>query len=206
LAGKHNIPVYFKSPKVISHFLPNIAHQGIVAFAEKFIYTDLEQLVDISKNKHENALLLAADHITDEGNLGSLVRTAAFFGVHGLILPKDRSAGMTFRVLKRSSGAYVYLPVARITNLGRTLAFLKEKGFWVVGASGDGKEPIWQFDWKRDLVIVLGNEQKGLGRVVEKSCHQIVRIPRFGEVESLNVGVSGGVILSEVCRQRSSNN
>ncbi len=186
----------------LSQLLPDIAHQGIVALAEKFTYSDVDHLIDISLKNKGQGLLIAADHITDEGNLGSLIRTAAFFGVHGLILPKKRSAAVSAQVLKRSSGAYVHLPIARVVNLGRALDLLKSKGFWIIGASGESHESIYQFDWKRDLVLVLGSEQKGLTRTVRERCDQIVSISTSGHVESLNVGVAGGVILSEIFRQR----
>ena len=202
MAGDQKIPVRLKKGADLSRLLPDIAHQGIVALAEKFTYLDVNHLIDVSLNHKDRGLLIAADHITDEGNLGSLIRTAAFFGVHGLILPKKRSAAVSAQVLKRSSGAYVHLPVARVVNLGRSLDLLKDKGFWIIGASGGGSESIYQFDWKRDLVLVLGNEQRGLSRSVQERCHQIVGIPTTGPVESLNVGVAGGVILSEIFRQR----
>ena len=196
------IPIRLRSGSELSKLLPGIAHQGIVAVAEKFTYSDVDHLMDISFKKKGRGLLIAADHITDEGNLGSLIRTAAFFGVHGLILPKKRSAAVSAQVLKRSSGAYVHLPIARVVNLGRALDLLKSKGFWIIGASGESRESIYQFDWKRDLVLVFGNEQRGLTRSVRDCCDQLVGIPASGHVESLNVGVAGGVILSEIFRQR----
>jgi len=200
IAKKKNISVHFKKGKELSSLLPDLAHQGIVALAEDFIYSDLNHVIDVSSKSKGHSLLIAADHITDEGNLGALIRTAAFFGVHGLIIPKDRSASVTSRVLKRSSGAFLHIPIAQVVNMGRALDILEKKGFWIIGASGDGVESIYQFDWKRSLVLVLGNEQKGLGRAVRKRCQQVVRIPSPGQVESLNVGVAAGVILSEITK------
>ena len=204
MAKDQHIPVRFKNKEELSRILPHTAHQGIVALAEGFTYWQLDRLIDVcAENKgKECALLIAADHITDEGNLGSLIRTGAFFGAHGLILPKDRSAGVTSKVMKRSSGAYVYLPVARVVNLGRALDLLRKRDFWIIGAAGGSPESIYQFDWTRDLVLVLGNEQKGLSPAARKRCHQIVGIPQPGHGESLNVSVAAGVILSEIVRQR----
>jgi 23S rRNA (guanosine2251-2'-O)-methyltransferase len=173
-----------------------------VALAEKFTYSELDHLANISFKKKGEALIIALDHITDEGNLGALIRTAAFFGAHGLIIPKDRSASVTAKVLKRSSGACIYLPIARVVNMGRALDLLEKKGCWIIGASGESKESIYEFDWNRDLVLVLGNEQRGLSRSVRKRCHQEVSIPSLGHAESLNVSVASGVILSEIIRQR----
>jgi len=200
LAREHNIPVLTQKTMTLSRLLPDITHQGIVALVEPFSYTELTSLTDHHpKNK---ALLILLDHITDEGNLGAIIRTALFFGAQGLILPKDRSAGITARVLKRSSGACFHLPIARVVNLGRTLDELKKRGFWVIGASGGSRESIYDFDWKRHIALVLGNEQKGLSPSIQKRCDQVVAIPASGPAESLNVAVAGGVILSEILRQR----
>jgi len=204
MALEADIPVYFKKASELSQLLPGVAHQGIVALADKFVYSDLNQLIETSVLDKHQALLIAADHITDEGNLGSLIRTSAFFGAHGLIIPKDRSAHISTGVLKRSSGACLYLPVAKVTNMGRTLDLLDKKGLWIIGAAADGLVSVYEFDWNRELVLVLGNEQRGLSKSVLKRCHQVVKIPSQGNVESLNVSVAGGAVLSEVLRQRSS--
>jgi 23S rRNA (guanosine2251-2'-O)-methyltransferase len=204
IGAEKGVPVQFKELREIEAILPGAAHQGIVAFAGAFSYTDLEDLIERSRHEPGGALLIAADHITDEGNLGALIRTAAFFGVHGLVLPKDRSAKVTGRLLKRSSGAYASLPIAQVVNLGRTLDLLGEKGFWIIGAAGEARESIYHFDWERDVVLVLGSESKGLSHSVRDRCHALVRIPGSGQVESLNLSVAGGVILSEILRQRES--
>jgi 23S rRNA (guanosine2251-2'-O)-methyltransferase len=203
LAEDRNIPISYRSVSRLSRLLPETAHQGVVAWTESFVYSELDQVMEPETFPSGNSLLIAADHITDEGNLGALVRTAAFFGSEGLILPKDRSARMTPQVLKRSSGGYLHLAVVSVVNLGRALDLLKKGGFWVIGASGDGPESIYRFDWRRNLVLVLGSEQKGLSRSVRERCDQVVRIPRPGDVESLNVAVAAGIILSEIFRQRS---
>ena len=202
MAGKRGSTVSFKKAAELAHLMPGMVHQGVVALAEKFTYSDFNKVTDISMQDHDRALLIAADHITDEGNLGAMIRTAAFFSAHGLILPKDRSAKVTANVLKRSSGACAYLPITRVVNLRRALDLLEKKGFWIVGASGESSESVYQCDWNRDLVLILGNEQKGISRTVKKRCHQIVGIPSSGHMESLNVSVAAGVILSEIFRQR----
>ena len=202
LAGQRGIPVKFKKGTVIDALMTDITHQGLVAMAREFSYADFSRIVDISLQDPGHALIIAADHITDEGNLGALIRTAAFFGAHGLILPKNRSARVTERVRKRSSGGYVHLPVARVVNLGRALDTLNLKGFWIIGAAVEGPESIYGFDWKRDLVLVLGSEDRGLSRTVRTRCHQLVSIPAYGDLGSLNISVAGGIILSEIVRQR----
>ncbi len=201
-AGKKGIPVRFKKAAELSRLMPGMAHQGVVALAEEFTYSDFNKVTDISMQDQGRALLIAADHITDEGNLGAMIRTAAFFSAHGLILPKDRSARVTANVLKRSSGACAYLPITRVVNLGRALDLLEKKGFWIVGASGESSDSVYQCDWDRDVVLILGNEQKGMSRTIRKRCHQVIGIPAPGHMESLNVSVAAGVILSEIFRQR----
>ncbi|MBW1996340.1 MAG: 23S rRNA (guanosine(2251)-2'-O)-methyltransferase RlmB [Deltaproteobacteria bacterium] len=203
MAAERGVDVKFVKGKKLDHLLPSVAHQGVVAVAEEFQYTPFEELVGEALKTPGYSLLLVADHITDEGNLGSLVRTGAFFGVHGLVLPKDRSAKVTETVIKRSAGGWFSLPIARVVNLGRSLDELNRKGFWIVGASVEGSESIYEFDWNRDAVLILGNEAKGLSQSTAKRCHQLVRIPCAGPMDSLNVSVAGGIILAEIMRQRS---
>lgn len=202
IAKERDIPVSFKDVSDLSRLLPDVSHQGVVAVAEEFSYSDLNRVIEASLQKRERAILIVADHIADEGNLGALIRTAAFFGAHGLIIPGDRSARVSSRILKRSSGGYLHLPIARVVNIGRTLDLLKKKGLWIIGASGEAATSIYSFDWGRDLALVLGNENKGLSGPARKRCDEIVSIPSLGFVESLNVSVSGGIILSEIIRQR----
>lgn len=202
IAKKKGISVQFKKSAVFDNLLPDMAHQGIVALAEKFTYIDLDHIIHISLKDPGYALIVAADHITDEGNLGALIRAAVFFDVQGLILPKDRSAKVTEKVKKRSSGAYIHLPIARVVNMGRTLDILSKKGFWIIGTAEEGHESIYEFDWKRDLVLIFGSEDRGLSHSVRNRCHELVRIPAKGHLTSLNVAVASGIILSEVIRQR----
>ena len=124
-----------------------------------------------------------------------------FDSISKMIFPSGKKISI-HEVLKRSSGTCTHLPITRVVNLGRTLDVLIKKGFWVIGAAGDGRESIYGFDWNRDVVLVLGSEQKGISRTLEKRCHEIVSIPGSGLVASLNVAVAGGVILSEIVRQR----
>jgi 23S rRNA (guanosine2251-2'-O)-methyltransferase len=202
IARERGIPVSRKKGLYLDQTLPGISHQGVVALAEPFTYTGLDGLIRISSLDSRPALIIAADHITDEGNLGAIIRTSAFFGAHGLIIPKDRSAGVTERVMKRSSGACLLLPVARVANLRNALERLSGQGFWIIGAAGEGSCSVYEFDWVRSLVLVLGREGQGLTQTVRKVCHEVVSIPPRGGLGSLNVAVAGGIILSEIIRQR----
>jgi 23S rRNA (guanosine2251-2'-O)-methyltransferase len=201
-AAQRSVRVFYKTAREMDQFLQGVAHQGVAAFAGEYLYADMEEIVALSISCQGEALILAADHITDEGNLGSLVRTGTFFGAHGLVLPKDRSASISAGVIKRSSGALMHLPVARVVNLGRTLTALKEKGFWIIGTAGESRDSIYDFDWKRNLVLVMGSEEKGLSPLIRGICDQIVRIPGSGRVESLNISVAAGAVLSEIQRRR----
>jgi 23S rRNA (guanosine2251-2'-O)-methyltransferase len=202
LAKKRGILVEYKPRQQLDRLVPHVAHQGMVALASGFAYVRLEDVVKRGRDKTGHQILLALDHITDEGNLSALIRSAVFFGVRGLIIPKDRSAQITPTVLKRASGACAHLSIARVVNMARTLDDLNKKGFWIIGASGQGPTSIYEFDWNRDLVLVLGNEERGIGNAVEKQCHDRVRIPSPGALDALNVSVAGAVILSEIIRQR----
>jgi 23S rRNA (guanosine2251-2'-O)-methyltransferase len=200
LAGEKGVPVAYRSAAELDRVLPGTRNQGIMGMAEPFAYQCVRDIIRVSRRG--NGLVVVADHITDEGNLGALIRSAAFFGAHGMVLPKDRSARVTERVMKRSAGACAYVPVAMEVNIGRALDTLSKEGFWIIGAAGDGEETLYGFDWKRDLALVLGSEDRGLSRSARERCHQLVRIPRPGQVDSLNVSVACGIFLAEINRQR----
>ncbi len=202
LARAQSIPVHSVNAPEIEKRFPGLNHQGMVALTEPFSYGSLDEILKRAGEGADRGLILVADHITDEGNLGALIRTGSFFGASGLILPKDRSAQVTSAVVKRTSGAMGIMPICRVVNLGRTLDVLDKNGFWILGTSGEGARAIYQFDWKRDVALILGNEERGLSPSLEKRCHEVVRIPRVGPVESLNISVAAGVILSEIRRQQ----
>lgn len=202
LSKERKIPLFVKTSLDFGEVAQNVHHQGVLAFCEAFPYAELEDLHRISGGSPPAGLLVAADHITDEGNLGALIRTCAFFGVQGLILPKDRSARVTGKVIKRSAGTHFHMGIARVVNLGRALDTLSRKGFWIIGAAGESPLSLFDFDWIRDVVLVLGSEGVGLSPSIRNRCHELVCIPGSGTVDSLNVSVAAGIILSEVLRQR----
>jgi 23S rRNA (guanosine2251-2'-O)-methyltransferase len=196
LARERGIPVVSMDQRAFEELAPGLSHQGFAAVAKEFWYSELEDMAERAAAGPAKGLLVAADHITDEGNLGAIIRSAAFFNAHGLIIPRDRSAAVTPLVFKRSSGGCVHLPVARVVNLERSLGYLKEKGFWVIGAAGDAARSVYDFDWDRHIVLVLGNEEKGLGAIVRKRCDEILAIPGSGRVRSLNVASAAAILLS----------
>jgi 23S rRNA (guanosine2251-2'-O)-methyltransferase len=203
LARARGIPVRRRDKTYLDRLSSGLPHQGIIGVLSTYSYADLRDLTKICLGERDGGLLLVADHITDIGNLGSLIRTADFFGVQGLILPRDRAASVTEAVQRISAGGAAYLPVARVVNIARALRELKELGFWIVGAAGESKETIYELEWRGNVVLVLGSEDKGLSRVARNECHQLISIPRSGHLDSLNVAVAAGVILSEIARQRS---
>jgi len=192
LAREKSVSIKFKDKIYLDKLASGSPHQGIIGILGTYRYFHLEDLIKISRERKDGGLLLAADHITDTGNLGSLIS----------ILPKDRCASITSAVHKSSAGGSAYLPVARVVNIARTLKDLGNEGFWIVGAAGESTTHIYEFDWRRDLVLVLGSEDKGVSRIVRDKCHHLVCIPRFGHLDSLNVSVAAGIILSEIVRQR----
>ena len=198
LSREKGIPVLTRQMADIESALADINHQGFAAFVREFRYAELEDIAGKEAGDLGRRIIIAADHITDEGNLGAIIRTAAFFGAQGLIIPKDRSASVTPLVFRRSSGGCVYLPVAMVVNLERSLNYLKDEGFWIIGAAGEAATSIYDFDWDRDIVLALGNEEKGLTQAVRKRCDALVSIPVQGRVSSLNVSVASGILLSHL--------
>ncbi len=176
------------------------APQGIAAWVESVRYVSLEDLI---KRAASPGLILICDRIVDPHNLGALIRSAEASGASGVVIPKDRSAGINSTVLKASAGAAWKLPIAQVTNLTRSIGQLKEAGYWVVGASMDGDRSLWDVDFKSPTAIVIGGEEKGISRLVLESCDLLARIPMRGSIESLNASVAGALFMFEALRQRS---
>ncbi len=176
------------------------AHQGVLARCESFRYTELD---DVLRRSEPNArsLLLVLDHVTDPGNLGAAARSAEVAGADAVLIPKDRSAGVTSVVWKASAGAVGHLPIVRVTNLARTLTSLKGAGYWVVGAAAEAAISLWDAELGDRVAVVLGSEGRGLSRLVSENCDQLVSIPVAGNVSSLNVAQAASVLMLEWVRQ-----
>jgi 23S rRNA (guanosine2251-2'-O)-methyltransferase len=177
-------------------------HQNIVGLVRETPYADVGKILSHWKKQRTKALFLILDGIQDPQNLGSLIRTSLGCGVHGIIIPKDRSVGITPAVIKASAGAAVHLPVARVVNIAATIDLFKKEGIWVYGASGEAKDLIYRVDLNIDLAIVIGAEGKGIRPLVKKKCDRLFSIPMKGPLASFNASVSAGMILYEVMRQR----
>lgn len=179
-------------------------HQGIVAVAAPIAYAGLEDVFARAESRGEHPLVLVLDEVQDPHNLGSLLRSADGAGAHGVIVPNRRAAGLTMTVARTSAGAVEHVPVVQVANIVQTLAQLKQRGLWIAGADMTGGQNCWDADLTGPLALVIGGEDKGLGRLVREACDFVIHISMHGRVNSLNAGVAGGLLLFEVVRQRRS--
>jgi len=202
LANRRKIPVTFTTQESLERMTKGGVHQSVVGLVKETPYADVGGILSRWKEQGTKALFLILDGIQDPQNFGSLIRTGLGCGVHGIIIPKDRSVGITSTVIKASAGAAAHLPVARVVNIAVTIDLLKKEGIWVYGASGEAKDLIYQLDLNMDLAIVIGAEGKGMRPLVKKKCDRLFSIPMKGPLSSFNASVSGGMILYEVMRQR----
>jgi len=178
------------------------AHQGVIAFAAAKEYVDVDYILEAAASAGEAPFIIILDEITDPNNFGSILRTADAAGAHGVIIPKRRAIGLTATVSKASAGAAEYVPVARVTNLGQTIDYLKKNGVWIVGTDLTGEKPFYDSDLKGPIALVIGSEGEGMGRLVKEKCDFIVNIPMKGHVSSLNAGVAAAIVMYEILKQR----
>ncbi|MBE7012869.1 MAG: 23S rRNA (guanosine(2251)-2'-O)-methyltransferase RlmB [Ruminococcaceae bacterium] len=177
-------------------------HQGVIAYVATAEYVTVDDILDSAKEKGEAPFIVIADEITDPHNLGSVLRTANAAGVHGIIIPKRRSAGLNSVVAKTSAGAVEFTPVAKVSNIAATIDKLKKENVWIVGADMDGDRTIYTHDFSGGVAIVVGSEGNGISRIVKEKCDFLVRIPLLGEITSLNASVAGALMMYEVVRNR----
>ncbi len=202
LARAQGITLHFESHAALDRLASNEKHQGIVALVGAKPYEHPEALLKIAQERNQAPLILLLDEVQDPHNLGAIVRTAEAAGVHGLILPRHRSVGLTGTVMKASAGALAHIAVARVVNLSRTVEDLKKDGLWIVGLSPSAARSYTEFDFRGPVGIVVGSEGSGIREGLLKHCDEQVSIPMKGRVESLNVSVAVGILLYEVLRQR----
>ena len=201
-AQKSAVLIEYVQSEKLDRLAPGIRHQGIVALASPTAFSSLEDVLKWAAARNETPFLLLLDELQDPQNVGALIRSADAAGVHGVLLPKRRSCPLNMVVAKISAGAVNYVPVVQIGNIVQTLCGLKEQGFWVVGADMDGAALYFDADLDRPIVLVIGAEGKGLGRLVKENCDMLVRIPMQGGVNSLNASAAGAILMYEVVRQR----
>jgi len=201
-AGEKGVPVRQREKPDLARLCGTDHHQGVALRVEPFPYADLSDIVVRWRNSGESGLLLVLDGIQDPHNLGALIRTAACAGAHGVVIPKDRAAGVTAAVEKAAAGATETIPVARVANIAQSLDELKRHGFWVYGALGDAPESLYGQDFTGNVAFVIGAEGEGVRSLVRKTCDLLIAIPLAGGVNSLNASVAGGIVLFEAVRQR----
>ncbi|MCI8484814.1 MAG: 23S rRNA (guanosine(2251)-2'-O)-methyltransferase RlmB [Lachnospiraceae bacterium] len=200
-AKKHDTIVNFVTKERLDQLSETKKHQGVIAFAAAYEYADVEDMLKLAEEKGEPPFLLLLDNIEDPHNLGAIIRTANLAGAHGVIIPKRRAVGLTATVAKTSAGAINYTPVAKVTNLSKTIQELKEKGMWFVCADMDGTT-MYELDLKGPIGLVIGSEGEGVGKLVKEHCDFAAAIPMAGEIDSLNASVAAGVLAYEIVRQR----
>lgn len=190
------------SPQKLDYYCGGANHQGVAVMYAAEEYSTPEEILETAKQRGEKPFIIICDEIEDPHNLGAIIRTAEACGVHGIIIPKRRSASLNATVAKSASGALEYMKVARVTNIANTIDFLKENGVWVFGADMDGDD-FTKTDFDTPCALVIGNEGKGIGSLTAKKCDGIVSLPMLGKINSLNASVAAGVLMYEVIRKRS---
>ena len=179
------------------------AHQGIVADVAVKEYCSVRDILDIAAQRGEQPFIVICDEVSDSHNLGAIIRTAEAAGVHGIIIPKRRSAGLSAVISKTSAGAIEYMAVARVANLTSAIKELKDNGVWIYGTAADGQADIWHTDLRGPVALVIGSEGDGMRRLVSENCDFCVSIPMKGSISSLNASASAAIIIYEALRQRS---
>jgi len=200
-ARRQDVMIRYVTKERLDQMSQTGKHQGVIASAAAYAYAEVEDMLALAGEKGEPPFLFLLDNIEDPHNLGAIVRTANLAGAHGVIIPKNHAAGLTATVARTSAGALNYTPVARVTNMARTIKELKEQGIWFVCADMDGT-PMYDLNLTGPIGLVIGNEGEGVSRLVKESCDMTASIPMRGDIDSLNASVAAGVLAYEIVRQR----
>lgn len=202
LAGQLKIRVSRADRQQFRELASDATAQGVVALVPSKAFVRLDDLLAIGPARDERGFLLILDEIEDPQNLGALIRTAECAGVHGVIVPKHHAAPVTPTVVKTSAGATEHMAMTEVTNIVNTIDALKEQGYWIVGLASEGTATYTAVDYTVPVALVVGNEGKGIRRLVREHCDHLVKIPLFGRIGSLNASVAGALAMFEVVRQR----
>lgn len=200
-AKKHDTMVQFVKKERLDQMSETGKHQGVIAMTAAYDYAEVEDILNKAREKGEPPFVVVLDNIEDPHNLGAIIRTANLAGAHGVVIPKNRAVGLTATVARTSAGALNYTPVARVTNIARTIEELKKEGLWFVCADMGGTS-MYQLDLKGPIGLVIGNEGEGVSRMVKEKCDFVASIPMKGDIDSLNASVAAGVLAYEIVRQR----
>lgn len=200
-AKKADVMIKYVAKERLDQLSETGKHQGVIAYAAAYEYASVDDIMENAKQKGEDPFVILLDGIEDPHNLGAIIRTANQAGAHGVIIPKNRAVGLTATVAKASAGALNYTPVAKVTNIGKTIDELKKQGMWFACADMDG-EVMYRLNLKGSIGLVIGNEGDGVSRLVKEKCDFIATIPMKGQIDSLNASVSAGILAYEIVRQR----
>ena len=200
-AKKAGVPVQEVDRKKLDFMTGNAAHQGIAALCAMKDYSSVEDILSLAEERQEAPFVIILDELEDPHNLGAIIRSAECAGAHGVIIKKRRSAGLTYTAYKASAGALEYVPVARVTNIADTIDELKARNIWVYGADMDGSD-YCKTDFSGGVALVIGNEGKGISRLVREKCDVIVSLPLKGKINSLNASVAAGILMYKVAESR----
>ena len=199
-AKKHDTTIKFVTKERLDQISETGKHQGVIAYAAAYEYAQVADILERARQKNEPPFLFLLDNIEDPHNLGAIIRTANLAGAHGVIIPKNRAVGLTATVAKASAGAINYTPVAKVTNLSKTIEELKKEGIWFVCADMDGTS-MYHLNLRGAIGLVLGSEGEGVSRLVKEKCDFTAMIPMKGDIDSLNASVAAGILAFEIVRQ-----
>ena len=200
-AKKHDTVINYVKKERLDQMSETGKHQGVIGYLAAYEYATVDEILDKAREKGESPFVILLDDIEDPHNLGAIIRTANLAGAHGVIIPKHRASGLTATVAKTSAGALNYTPVAKVTNISKTIEELKKEGMWFVCADMGGTT-MYDLDLKGSIGLVIGNEGKGVSRLVKEKCDFLIKIPMKGKITSLNASVSAGIVMYEVVKQR----
>lgn len=201
VAKEKSVNIQYWDRSKLDSIARGIRHQGVLAQVAPVQYAELEDILQVAKDRNEPPFIVLLDELEDPHNLGAILRTADAAGVHGVLIPKHRSCPLSATVAKTSAGAVEHVPVARVGNLVQTIKKLKQEGLWVAAADMDGKD-YYDTDLTGPLLLIIGSEGQGVGRLVKEQCDFVVRIPMVGKINSLNASVAGSILMYEAMKQR----
>lgn len=201
VAKEKGVNIQYWDRSKLDSIARGIRHQGVLAQVAPVQYAELEDILQVAKDRNEPPFIVLLDELEDPHNLGAILRTADAAGVHGVLIPKHRSCPLSATVAKTSAGAVEHVPVARVGNLVQTIKKLKQEGLWVAAADMDGKD-YYATDLTGPLLLIIGSEGQGVGRLVKEQCDFVVRIPMVGKINSLNASVAGSILMYEAMKQR----
>lgn len=201
VAKEKGVNIQYWDRSKLDSIARGIRHQGVLAQVAPVQYAELEDILQVAKDRNEPPFIVLLDELEDPHNLGAILRTADAAGVHGVLIPKHRNCPLSATVAKTSAGAVEHVPVARVGNLVQTIKKLKQEGLWVAAADMDGKD-YYDTDLTGSLLLIIGSEGQGVGRLVKEQCDFVVRIPMVGKINSLNASVAGSILMYEAMKQR----